>query len=43
MAVLYGVMIGDGAVVRAGAVVTRDIPTLGIAVGVSAKTVRFRS
>lgn len=43
VAVLSGVRIGDSAVVGAGAVVTRDIPARAIAVGVPARTVRFRS
>lgn len=37
--VLPGVSIGDGAVVGAGAVVTRDVPTGAIVVGVPAKRV----
>ena len=41
--VLSGVMIGDGAVVGAGAVVTYDIPARAIAVGMPARTVRYRS
>lgn len=40
--VLAGVSLGDGAVVGAGSVVTRDIPPRGIAVGVPARTVRYR-
>lgn len=41
--VLKGVTIGDGAVVGAGAVVTRDIPEYAIAVGVPAKVVGERT
>lgn len=41
--VLPGVMIGDGAVVGAGAVVAHDIPKRAIAVGVPARTIRFRA
>lgn len=40
--VLPGVVIGDGVVVGAGAVVTRDIPARAIAVGIPARTIRFR-
>ena len=38
--VLPGVSIGDGAIVAAGAVVTRDIPAKTIAAGVPAKVIR---
>lgn len=38
--VLPGVNIGDGAIVAAGAVVTRDIPAKTIAAGVPAKVIR---
>ncbi len=41
--VLKGVTIGDGAVVGAGAVVTKDIPEYAIAVGVPAKVVGERT
>lgn len=37
-----GKKIGDGAVVLAGAVVTKDIPPYAIAAGVPAKVIRFR-
>jgi virginiamycin A acetyltransferase len=40
--VLAGVEIGNGAVVAAGAVVTRDVEPFAIAVGVPARTVRKR-
>jgi acetyltransferase-like isoleucine patch superfamily enzyme len=40
--VLDGVRIGRGSVIGAGAVVTKDIPPLSIAVGVPAKVVRQR-
>lgn len=40
--ILYGVHIGDGAVVGAGAVVTRDVPPYAIVVGVPAKVLRYR-
>lgn len=40
--VLHGVRIGQGAVIGAGAVVTRDIPPYAIAVGVPAKVKGYR-
>jgi acetyltransferase-like isoleucine patch superfamily enzyme len=40
--VLDGVRIGKGAVIGAGAVVTKDIPDYAIAVGVPAKVTRMR-
>lgn len=40
--VLDGVRIGDGVVLGAGSVVTKDIPARGIAYGVPARLVRFR-
>nr|MDJ0577657.1 DapH/DapD/GlmU-related protein [Xenococcaceae cyanobacterium MO_234.B1] len=41
--VLDGVSIGQGAVIGAGSVVTRDIPSGAIAVGVPARVVKMRS
>lgn len=41
--VLGGVTIGDGCVVGAGAVVTIDLPSYSIAVGVPAKVIGIRS
>jgi len=40
--ILGGVHIGRGAVIGAGAVVTKDVPSLAIAVGVPAKVIKFR-
>ncbi|MBM4432191.1 MAG: acyltransferase [Chloroflexi bacterium] len=40
--VLPGVTIGRGAVIGGGAVVTRDIPEMGIALGIPAKVVGWR-
>lgn len=40
--IIKGVKIGNGAVVGAGSVVTKDIPEYGIAVGNPAKTVKYR-
>jgi carbonic anhydrase/acetyltransferase-like protein (isoleucine patch superfamily) len=37
-----GVNIGNGAIIGAGAVVTKDIPPYGIAVGVPAKVIKYR-
>lgn len=40
--VLCGVTIGDRSVVGAGAVVNRDVPERGVAVGVPARVIRLR-
>lgn len=40
--ILHKVTIGDGAVIGAGAVVTRDIPPYAIAVGIPAKVIKYR-
>jgi acetyltransferase-like isoleucine patch superfamily enzyme len=40
--VLSGVHIGDGAVIGAGAVVTRDVPPFAVAVGNPARVIRWR-
>lgn len=39
---LEGIFIGDGAVIAAGAVVTKDIPPYAIVGGVPAKIIRYR-
>jgi len=40
--VLKGVHIGRGAIIGAGAVVTKNIPSMAIAVGIPAKPLRYR-
>lgn len=40
--ILAGVRIGEGSVIDAGAVVTKDIPPYSIAVGVPAKVIGYR-
>ena len=40
--ILSGVRVGDGAIVGAGAVVTKDIPPYAIACGVPARIIRYR-
>ncbi len=39
---MQGVTIGDGAVIGAGAVVTKDIPPYAVAVGIPARVTRYR-
>ncbi len=41
--VLRGVTVGDGAVVGANSVVTRDMPSLAVVAGNPAKNLRFRN
>lgn len=40
MTVVPGITIGDGAIVGAGAVVTKDVPANAIVAGVPAKLIR---
>jgi virginiamycin A acetyltransferase len=40
--ILSGVKIGNGAVIAAGSVVTKDIPDFGVVAGVPAKVIKFR-
>ena len=37
-----GVTVGDGAIVGAGAIVTKDVPPYAIVVGAPAKVVKYR-
>ena len=40
--VMGGVTIGDGAVIGAGSIVTKDVPPYAVVVGVPAKVIRYR-
>ena len=37
-----GVTIGDGAIIGAGSIVTKDVPDYAIAVGIPAKVIKYR-
>ena len=41
--VLPGVTIGEGAIIGAGSVVTKDVPPLGVACGNPAKIIKYRN
>ena len=40
--IMGGLIIGDGAVVAAGAIVTKDVPPYAVVAGVPAKVIRYR-
>ena len=42
MVILPGVTIGDGAIVAAGSIVTKDVPPYAIVAGTPARVLRYR-
>lgn len=42
MIIVGGVTVGDGAVIAAGSIVTKDVPNFAVVAGVPAKVVKYR-
>ena len=40
--ILGGIEVGDGAIIGAGSIVTKDIPNYAVAVGIPAKVIKYR-